>query len=86
MCINTAMQQKNLIKAIESIVKGKGTNNIKLRDYQEEAIEAWITNNYKGFYVMATGTGKLSQLLYMSKMDISVKKPVDMRFFDSYIC
>lgn len=34
----------------------------------------------------AMGGGKLSHLLYMSKIDISVKKPVGMRFFDSYIC
>lgn len=31
---------------------------IKLRDYQQEAIDAWVTNDYHGFYVMATGTGK----------------------------
>ena len=31
---------------------------IKLRDYQEEAISAWVNNDYHGFYVMATGTGK----------------------------
>lgn len=59
--------KKNIIKAIESKDKGKGTNNIKLRDYQEEAIEAWITNNYKGFYVMATGTGKTWTALFASK-------------------
>ena len=31
---------------------------IQLRDYQKEAIEAWVNNDYHGFYVMATGTGK----------------------------
>lgn len=31
---------------------------IVLRDYQQEAINAWVKNNYHGFYVMATGTGK----------------------------
>lgn len=31
---------------------------IKLRDYQKKAIEKWIDNNYRGFFVMATGTGK----------------------------
>lgn len=37
-------------------------------------------------FKQSMGGGKLSQLLYMSKMDISVKKPVGMGFFDSYIC
>ena len=31
---------------------------IRLRKYQEKAIQAWKDNNYKGFFVMATGTGK----------------------------
>ena len=31
---------------------------IVLRDYQEAAINAWVENDYHGFYVMATGTGK----------------------------
>ena len=30
----------------------------KLRDYQEEAVEKWINNNYCGIFSMATGTGK----------------------------
>lgn len=28
------------------------------RQYQQDAVEAWANNNYKGLYVMATGTGK----------------------------
>ncbi len=31
---------------------------IRLRDYQEEAIEKWIENDKKGIFEMATGTGK----------------------------
>ncbi len=30
----------------------------KLRDYQQEAIEKWESNNYVGIFDMATGTGK----------------------------
>lgn len=30
----------------------------QLRDYQKQAIEKWIENNYKGLFAMATGTGK----------------------------
>lgn len=28
------------------------------RDYQKEAYESWVANNYKGIFAMATGTGK----------------------------
>ena len=40
---------------------------ITLRDYQEEAINAWILNGYKGFLVMATGTGKTWTALFAAK-------------------
>lgn len=40
---------------------------IKLRDYQEEAINAWVNNDYHGFYVMATGTGKTWTAIYSAK-------------------
>lgn len=40
---------------------------IKLRDYQEEAISAWVNNNYQGFYVMATGTGKTWTAIFSAK-------------------
>jgi len=32
--------------------------DVKLRDYQESAINSWINNNYHGIFEMATGTGK----------------------------
>ena len=40
---------------------------IELRDYQEEAIESWLNNGKKGFYVMATGTGKTWTAIYTAK-------------------
>ena len=40
---------------------------IKLRDYQEEAINAWVNNDYHGFYVMATGTGKTWTAIFSAK-------------------
>lgn len=40
---------------------------IQLRDYQKEAIAAWVNNNYHGFYVMATGTGKTWTAIYSAK-------------------
>lgn len=48
--------------------KSVGTASpIKLRDYQKEAINAWIENNYHGFYVMATGTGKTWTAIFSAK-------------------
>jgi len=38
--------------------KNKKDKKIKLRDYQLQAIENWVNNNYSGFFEMATGTGK----------------------------
>ena len=40
---------------------------ITLFDYQEEAISAWVKNGYRGFYVMATGTGKTWTAIYSAK-------------------
>ena len=40
---------------------------IELRDYQKKAIEKWINNNKKGFFVMATGTGKTWTAIYSAK-------------------
>lgn len=60
----------NILKVIET---RKSSNNptdsspIKLRDYQEEAICAWVNNDYHGFYVMATGTGKTWTAIYSAK-------------------
>lgn len=51
--------------------KTQGSNTqlapIKLRDYQEEAINAWVNNSYHGFYVMATGTGKTWTAIFSAK-------------------
>ena len=61
--------KNNIIKVIETRKNGgvsKG-NPIKLRDYQEQAISSWKDNNYRGFYVMATGTGKTWTAIYSAK-------------------
>ncbi|MDE0471533.1 MAG: DEAD/DEAH box helicase family protein [Ekhidna sp.] len=36
------------------------------RDYQKEAINRWVKNNYQGFFEMATGTGKTFTGLFAS--------------------
>lgn len=40
---------------------------IQLRDYQLEAISSWEKNDFKGFYVMATGTGKTWTAIFSAK-------------------
>lgn len=40
---------------------------IRLRDYQKKAIQAWLDNDCKGFFVMATGTGKTWTAIYAAK-------------------
>ena len=47
------------------------------RDYQKNALNAWIENKYKGFFAMATGTGKtitsLNCLLHLYREEGSYK-------------
>lgn len=58
--------KKKALKVIESKPREKG---YKPRDYQLEAINSWINNGYKGFFVMATGTGKtLTALFSLQKL------------------
>ena len=59
--------KKQLIEIINTKKSGKNNPAIKLRDYQEKAIAAWVNNNYHGFYVMATGTGKTWTAIYSAK-------------------
>lgn len=64
----TETAEKNLIEVIEYRKSNSSTQvKIKLRDYQEKAIAAWVANNYHGFYVMATGTGKTWTAIYSAK-------------------
>lgn len=67
-------------KILEIISERKNKENadspIELRDYQEKAIEAWIKNGYKGFYVMATGTGKTWTAIFSAK-ELLESKDVD---------
>jgi len=66
----TEALKKNIIheakkrNIINDINKESG---VKLRDYQVEAINAWKSNNNKGFFVMATGTGKTWTAIYAAK-------------------
>lgn len=60
--------KNNLLKISEKRKQNKKlTSGITLRPYQEEAISNWVKNGYKGFYVMATGTGKTWTAIYSAK-------------------
>ncbi|MCI6691484.1 MAG: DEAD/DEAH box helicase family protein [Clostridium sp.] len=59
--------EKELIEVIGRKRNSGEKEVIKLRDYQEQAIAAWVKNNYHGFYVMATGTGKTWTAIYSAK-------------------
>lgn len=45
-------------KDMQSAVGARIPAEIHLHDYQEEAIAAWVGENYRGIFDMATGTGK----------------------------
>ena len=60
--------KKDILEVIEKRHTSRNNgDSIKLRDYQEEAISKWVANNYQGFYVMATGTGKTWTAIYSAK-------------------
>ena len=63
-CILTVVEEKKTV-----VVKKEP---ISLFDYQKDAIEAWVKNQYKGFYVMATGTGKTWTAIYSAKELVKV--------------
>ena len=58
---------KKIISEIEYRRNEKRENGISLYTYQREAIKKWVENGYKGFYVMATGTGKTWTAIYSVK-------------------
>jgi len=42
--------RENLLEVVKRKTERKSASPIKLRDYQEKAIEKWKNNNYRGFY------------------------------------
>ena len=63
--------KESALKIINNCINNRqnASNNdvVKLRDYQKQAIAAWVDNNFHGFYVMATGTGKTFTAIYSLK-------------------
>lgn len=59
---------QNSILQIRKYNKSSARKNpYTLRTYQVEAVDSWVNNNYKGFFVMATGTGKTITAIYSIK-------------------
>lgn len=66
----TKAAAQNVLKVVErrkATIAAKNSSPIVLRDYQQEAINAWVANKWHGFYVMATGTGKTWTAIYSAK-------------------
>lgn len=63
----TESAKKNILEIVSRKSAAASKEPIVLRDYQEEAISKWVDNNYHGFYVMATGTGKTWTAIYSAK-------------------
>lgn len=62
--------RKQLLKVIknrQNIKHNEICDPVELRDYQKEAIAAWVENEFHGFFVMATGTGKTWTAIYATK-------------------
>jgi superfamily II DNA or RNA helicase len=49
---------EHLIRHNEERIKKQRQVGVKFRDYQKEAIQNWLNNEYKGIFEMATATGK----------------------------
>lgn len=73
---NEYVKKYNFTEAFKQhVIKEKQKRNIErkkrqgvvLRDYQQDAINAWQKNGNKGFFVMATGTGKTWTAIYAAK-------------------
>lgn len=67
--------RRNLLEVIDHRSRESTDHEpVILRDYQQQAIEAWVANGYHGFYVMATGTGKTWTAIY-SAQELIKKHP-----------
>lgn len=64
-----ATKMSEMSKAIDGPIGARVPADIKLREYQKEAIASWVGENYRGIFDMATGTGKtLTGLGAISKL------------------
>lgn len=59
--------EAELLERVEHKGKYQKKNKYQMRPYQMDAKDEWIKNGNKGFFVMATGTGKTITSLYSIK-------------------
>lgn len=59
--------KNSVLQEVEHRKTNPNKEPIELYDYQKEAIGKWVNNGYRGFYVMATGTGKTWTAIYSAK-------------------
>lgn len=80
-----AAQQKDLdqfeqedLYEVSPVVAGAPLvpRSVKLHEYQEDAIDAWVDNNFRGIFDMATGTGKTYTGLAAAAKLFEIKKRV----------
>lgn len=73
----TDAANKGIIKICErKSINIKKKKEFELRQYQKDAIQAWKNNKYRGFFVMATGTGKTFTAIYGLKELLSTNKRI----------
>lgn len=64
-----AAKINDMSREIQHPIGARAPEDIEFRDYQEDAIAAWVGENYRGIFDMATGTGKtLTGLGAISKL------------------
>lgn len=63
----SAFENEVLCRYEKKGIYKNGTSKYKMRPYQIEAKDKWNENEHRGFFVMATGTGKTITSLYSIK-------------------
>ncbi len=67
--------RRKKMKGVNTSIKEK-TNERKLRDYQQDAIDRWVENGRVGILNMATGTGKTFTALNAIKQKCSTEEGI----------
>jgi superfamily II DNA or RNA helicase len=64
------VEELNLDKWVRG---GKGAMTVELREYQNEAVQSWLSNDKRGIFEMATGTGKTAAALSCLKKTLETE-------------
>ena len=60
-------------------------SDIRLRDYQNKAIDSFVENNYNGIFEMATGTGKTYTSIFAAKEYFEMNKKIFLIIIVPYV-